>query len=1847
LHKKKVGGKYYYTTVRKRGEIKSIYLGKNLEEAKKKEFSLNKTQNKINNSNNKVINYLYYLIIVGILLIPFIIQPSFIGYVVLGSNITETTSAQWLKGIYYDVDNSYLTNITQGTWDYVQAFNGSKDSPYNETNIYLSNIYYNGTTANDVSLVTWDNISWFNIYNQRTDQEKTYDSTLDKYIVGYWKLNGDATDETGVNDGVVTGAVVNLTDCMFGDDTGCAYTFDGVDDFINMSNDTSLKLGTDFTIEAWIKASAIGASYYTLLNRQTAATDRNYFLGVQADAVGVAAPGALTFRASSAGVADALRLDGDTVIDDNLWHHTAVTYDGADLTIYVDGVIDNSTAETDAPDLSRGDVMIGSRSDGGANFFDGIIDEVRIYNTSLTAFEINESFARGIAEFNITTRVRTTNETREVYNETGLVGFWKLNNDSDYGENDTLFYDYSPARPGLNNGTSPFELHPNFTSSGFFDGAFNFDGNKSYINISHHDSLEPDDITLEFWVYPKGDAIDSVIAGKGDNGIDQAYYLMYKSTDKFHLGVYTDGFVDYLETPTTYSLNNWYYVVGTIEDDGANMDLKLYVDGELASSSSVAKSRNKTTDSFYIGGYPSLSNYYFNGTIDSVRIYNRTLSYEEIKENYYHANFTDSGWSSIYSNETTKLNSTGGNLTAKYFQYELTFKTNDSRYTPFLRKVEIGWSNKSDIPTQPTISNVQFNESTAYTTNYLNASCEWSDENSEDKLNGSIILYKNDVETFKTDYTGKSLGFTASFILNSSDTAKGEVWIVGCNVSDGIFSIVYSNSSSLTISNSAPTINQTTIINNGTLKVNTQLNCSAGVFDLDLDKTNVTFWWYLNNVKQAAFYGNYSNAINGTLTYAPINITNTTKGDVYICGAKAYDSNEWGTEKNSSSVTILNSAPTTPTSLSPANNTIYGMNTTNLTFTNGTDVDSDILKYNIQIATDVNFASIIHYKSNWSANDTGYSEQELNETTYYWRVNSYDGIDNSSWSNINNFSIDITPPSISSIVYSPNSSNDVDPGKELSFNASVTDTNEVSKVILEYYNGSIWFNKTMGSIGGNLYQTNITLSLTETNYTYRVWANDTVKNSNRTTNSTFESVWECDWVVDPSSQDFGEVSGWDENKEIGNITINNTGDIAYSNNNCSLDFRLTYDLTEGRIYFDHIYYKPSSTYAISAGSNQTIKVNASFLSEIKEESVIITIEDISSRSATKNKTINATLVSTTGGPYLYEKISSAPSFLYLKSQNFSLESYIRNLVGDDSVNNTAYNVSFNWSLPSDFLVKDGKVNLSYINLSDSTLNYNKLNISLNKTNLPSMSPGTVTVYLYGQGYNKTGSLINHSEGKILLNKSTNIILSCYNVSDGIYVTACGSLDGDYITTTTTTAGATAGGGGGGGAGGRITEKEKLFKTEESFDLVRGKEKDFTLTIENPFDGYIKDVNVWVSGYMSKYLDVKPKSVNKIDKNKSVNFTIEIKAPRYFSKGSYNITFIIEGRLMKFESVKNVTTLEEYFIKEKRKITLFIHEVSKEEVLNSLEEALKLIRKLEQNNLSTESLMGIYIKANDSLSIRDYGEANRFSNYAVELAESGLKALEIVNELKDKLKGAEKKGIKTPKTERLKLLAEAALLRGDYETALDRANDAKITYALEVVGVFNLIAFVKNNWWKLIIAGAILGIALFFVFLRVKFWMLNRKIKMLNREEKVLLELIKETQKECFEKGKLSTREYFETLNHYEKKLNKVVQDIIKYETIRANLFKFKKEKDRLLEERKKLVNLIKETQEYYVRGEKFETRVYENKLRSYSSRLAEIEERITGLEAKKAMKKSLKSVIKEDFKKKSMGKKLKGENEKI
>ena len=231
----------------------------------------------------------------------------------------------------------------------------------------------------------------------------------------------------------------------------------------------------------------------------------------------------------------------------------------------------------------------------------------------------------------------------------------------------------------------------------------------------------------------------------------------------------------------------------------------------------------------------------------------------------------------------------------------------------------------------------------------------------------------------------------------------------------------------------------------------------------------------------------------------------------------------------------------------------------------------------------------------------------------------------------------------------------------------------------------------------------------------------------------------------------------------------------------------------------------------------------------------------------------------------------------------------------------------------------------------------------------------------------------------------------------------------------------------------------------------------------------------------------------------------------------------------------------------------------------------------------------------------------------------------VTELEKSVDLAKQKGIDVRETERLLYLAKSSLERGNFLEAFERAKEAQLTFAIETGGKYiNEIQFaMKKNPEETVSGFVSFGFFVFGASLFTKWRYIKRKLRKLVEEQALLQDLMKATQIDVFQKSKLSMAEYGDAMTQYEKRLSRVLQDTVIYENKRRNLLKFKSKTKKLTEEKDRLRQMLGSIQKDYISGAKYETRVYENMLASYSERLTEVEESLAISDAKKMKKKGL------------------------
>lgn len=215
-------------------------------------------------------------------------------------------------------------------------------------------------------------------------------------LIHHWKLDGDATDSVGSADGTEQGGASYVAGRF-----GQAVSLDGVDDFISTTTAGNVVIpATDYTLMAWVfwdgangkrgyiaggQNSGIDGEVFTM-GKSTDGTDRSLFLNLL----------------PNGGQGNSITESPAASISTGTWHHVAYTVDSTNgTTLYLDGsaVATNQTRTTHTASTTV--FNIGNNPQTTApNPFDGLIDDVAVFEGVLDVSQINNARNGGAANFN-------------------------------------------------------------------------------------------------------------------------------------------------------------------------------------------------------------------------------------------------------------------------------------------------------------------------------------------------------------------------------------------------------------------------------------------------------------------------------------------------------------------------------------------------------------------------------------------------------------------------------------------------------------------------------------------------------------------------------------------------------------------------------------------------------------------------------------------------------------------------------------------------------------------------------------------------------------------------------------------------------------------------------------------------------------------------------------------------------------------------------------------------------------------------------------------------------------------------------------------------------------------------------------------------------------------------------------------------------------------------------------------------------------------------------------------------------------------------------------------------------
>jgi hypothetical protein len=417
--------------------------------------------------------------------------------------------------------------------------------------------------------------------------------------------------------------------------------FDTTDNYVNCGGASGvLNITGSITLGAWVYVPNLSASSVVVTkgNVDGGASTIQYNLYVDAN-------NAVKLQLSN-GSSGATVYTGTSAVAVDTWTHVAGTFDASSGTakIYVNGVSQSITGgSTGLSALGSTAIVcyIGADKYTDRYYFNGLVNEVVVYSSELTAAQV---LALAATDPN---GGPLPPDPMSLSNSSDLAGYWRNdgnvtwtdrsgngNDGTVYGSPDTLLF-----KQGINGSASTSTgrdgqgfplLYENNGAIGF-SGALADEG----IRVTGIDPTSLSYITVSAWVKIVGNTNWGTIAMQADtNSFDEGWGLGFSGTSTNFMW-WVDIYTDPAQADISSHYGKWLHVVGTY--DGT--DQKLYFNGvEVDSEADTWTNKGSATNEIHVGTGIGTANtifrYGLDGQIGNIQIYNRTLSYAEIQQNY-------------------------------------------------------------------------------------------------------------------------------------------------------------------------------------------------------------------------------------------------------------------------------------------------------------------------------------------------------------------------------------------------------------------------------------------------------------------------------------------------------------------------------------------------------------------------------------------------------------------------------------------------------------------------------------------------------------------------------------------------------------------------------------------------------------------------------------------------------------------------------------------------------------------------------------------------------------------------------------------------------------------------------------------------------------------------------------------------------------------------------------------------------------------------------------------------------------------------------------------------------------
>jgi len=533
----------------------------------------------------------------------------------------NSTSQGGDTSVYFGVGTSSFAYINSGTsafaantWVHVVAVKSSTTG----MSLYVDNVLKatnTGATGAASSTATGDNriggykttaeSSWFNgsidqvrifnkavsssevatLYNETKNTTNTLQILGDTSCIATYPFDGSSTDLSGNYNGTDTNILYKYdgtpTNVDFGVGGKSLYgaRFNGSSSYITSNSLPSIGTG-DFTFSCWFNQNSgnLQGALFSTTTQWFAANGYDGRVLMVTD--------------------DAVTKKGDTAYSQDTWNHAVFARESGVLKIYQNGTEVFSGAYTDSWDMTQFGIGVARAFGSRVYYFNGSIDQVRIFSKALSSAEVGKLYGGGAGEIACAYTPTTDNSAYPIAN----TAYYKLDNNSK---------DSGKSRGKFNQGVTFIG-----NSAGIVNTTLQLSSTAHSVSLW----MKPQDLTASKWqimFFSAFNGYPSFTLGKRPDQTTSFHYRNESSNEVYF---------------TLSNADTWYHVVVTRNNSGST----IYVNGSSVAtdSNSMGSYGSSSYQKASIGSNPLYPAEYFDGTLDQIRVYDVALTATDVANLY-------------------------------------------------------------------------------------------------------------------------------------------------------------------------------------------------------------------------------------------------------------------------------------------------------------------------------------------------------------------------------------------------------------------------------------------------------------------------------------------------------------------------------------------------------------------------------------------------------------------------------------------------------------------------------------------------------------------------------------------------------------------------------------------------------------------------------------------------------------------------------------------------------------------------------------------------------------------------------------------------------------------------------------------------------------------------------------------------------------------------------------------------------------------------------------------------------------------------------------------------------------